>query len=260
MRDQTLILIPSPLVIPFSYHFLKRRLEKEFTLHIPTVPASALTFSKRFLWNENDYADWLFKYIKKNNIQKCFLLGHSNSGPIAIRFAELHPELVNGIILADTIGVEQRGYLQTLWGRVVDAFVEWKLTLWGFHHLLWNLIVHMPNFLYQIRASMRTDIFVKAKGLTVPVLILWGRRDHTIPLFLGEKLNRALPLSKLYISEEGSHDWLITHADESSRVIVDWSKSKVINYADEKTDSGTSHFSSSPGASHAPELKGHLRS
>lgn len=258
MRDQTLILIPSPLVIPFSYLFLKRRLEKEFTLHIPTVPASALTFSKRFLWNENDYATWLFKYMEEHKIKNCFLLGHSNSGPIAIRFAELHPDRVQGVILADTIGVEERGYFETLWGRVVDGFIEWKLTLWGFHHLLWNFIVHMPNFLYQIRASMRTNIFQTAKSLTVPVLILWGKRDHTIPLFLGQKLHAGLPHSRLYISFEGSHDWPITHADEASSVIVDWTKSKVLNYADEKTDFGTSHFSSSPGPSPAAELKGHL--
>lgn len=174
------------------------------------------------MWNEKDYASWLLRYMEEEKIEKCFLLGHSNSGPIAIEFANRHPQKVLGIILADTIGVEKRSYFKTLFGRLIDGFIEVKLTLWGFYQLAWNFFVHMPNFIFQIRAAMETDVLEDAKKLKVPVLILWGNRDHTIPLHLGRKLHENVPKSKLHICGSGSHDWLITHADESSRVILDW--------------------------------------
>jgi pimeloyl-ACP methyl ester carboxylesterase len=215
MNDETLILLPSPLVLPYSYHFLKKRLEKKFHLIIPKMPQSST-------WSESEYSEWLFTLMKKSHIEKCFLLGHSNSGAIAIWFAKRHPEKIKGVILVDTIGVSEISYPKILLGRLIDAFIEWKLTLWGFHHLIWNFIFHMPNFLFQIKESAKTDILQVASEIKVPALILWGRRDHTIPLTHAQKLRSRISGSELYISEVGSHDWIITNADEAEEVLKKW--------------------------------------
>lgn len=224
MRDRVLILIPSPLVLPYSYKFLRKHFEAKFTLLIPRVPESALSFSQKKRWSEHEYALWLKEYLEENKLQNFYLLGHSNSGAIALWFAKLYPERLQGIILADSIGVKKAKLLPTLWGRLLDAVIEWKLTLWGFHHLLCNLLLHPLNFLFQIRESIRTDILVVASSVSVPTLILWGKRDHTIPLARGKELHRAIKESRLYVSEKGSHDWIITRATEAVEVISEWAE------------------------------------
>lgn len=160
--------------------------------------------------------------MSENGIDKAFIMGHSNSGSIAIRFTELHPEKVSGVIVTDTIGMERIGVVKILLGRLIDAFIEWKLSLWGFYHLIIKFVLNPPAFLYQIWLSKAADVKASAVKVKVPMLILWGRRDHTIPLESGEILHRLVPHSKLYVSENGSHDWILTHAAEAVKVIDEW--------------------------------------
>lgn len=43
----------------------------------------------------------LFDYCKEKNIQKCYLLGHSMGGKLAMFFATAHPNMVDKLIVAD---------------------------------------------------------------------------------------------------------------------------------------------------------------
>ncbi|WP_083465560.1 alpha/beta fold hydrolase [Thalassobacillus sp. C254] len=45
----------------------------------------------------------------------------------------------------------------------------------------------------------------RAEGLHVPTLIIWGENDELIPVENGEKLDAALPNSKLVVFEETGH-------------------------------------------------------
>lgn len=222
MHDETLILIPSPLVIPHSYKFLKEELQRKINLIIPELPSTSTFFNKKVVWTERDYSLWLSKILSENHVEKCFLLGHSNSGAIVIWLAKLHPEKIKGVIIVDSIGVKETSYVKILVGRIIDAFIEWRLTLWGFTHLIWNLIFHMPNFIFQIKESAKTNLLDVASKIRTPTLILWGKRDHTIPLENGIKLHSVIPGSEIYISEKGSHDWIITNAEEAAEVLEKW--------------------------------------
>ncbi|MEB3102131.1 alpha/beta fold hydrolase [Ferviditalea candida] len=42
-------------------------------------------------------------------------------------------------------------------------------------------------------------------GLSVPVLIVWGRQDELVPLSSGEKLKKAIPDSELFVIDECGH-------------------------------------------------------
>lgn len=42
--------------------------------------------------------------------------------------------------------------------------------------------------------------------IRIPVLLLWGRQDRIVPLFQGERLERAIPGAKLVILEECGHN------------------------------------------------------
>lgn len=222
MSKKILILLPSPFALPYSYRDLIEKLEKDFKVYAPALPESDRFYTKKKTWNEKAYARWLKGFLDQNEISRCFLIGHSNSGATAIEASLRYPELVAGLILSGSIGMARQSYFKILTGRVIDACFEIKLTLWGFHHLLWNLIFHPQNFLFQIREACTKILIKEMKSLKVPVLIMWGRRDFTIPLKIGKQFPKIIKNSTLYVSNSGSHDWLITHAEEFSEVVRKW--------------------------------------
>ena len=64
------------------------------------------------------------------------------------------------------------------------------------------------------------DVTADPPHVRRPTLLAWGRRDWTVPLCCGETLHRLIPDSELYISRDGSHDWLMTHPAEFAAAIL----------------------------------------
>ncbi|MFY0526083.1 alpha/beta fold hydrolase [Archangium gephyra] len=58
-----------------------------------------------------------------------------------------------------------------------------------------------------------------APRVRMPVLLAWGRRDHTMPLSCAERLRERLPHARVYVGA-GSHDWLITDSREFTRAVL----------------------------------------
>jgi hypothetical protein len=56
----------------------------------------------------------------------------------------------------------------------------------------------------------------------VPTLIAWGRRDKTIPLYAAGTFFKLIPNSHVYISDEGSHNWLIQRPEEFCQAVTEF--------------------------------------
>jgi pimeloyl-ACP methyl ester carboxylesterase len=107
-----------------------------------------------------------------------------------------------------------------LLGRWVDAMLELRLSLTGWHHLFYNLLLHTRNFLGQIDASIRQDLRPYARRVAVPTLVAWGARDHTMPPRCARVLEKLLPRPHVHVAPTGSHDWIITHPDEFAEAVA----------------------------------------
>lgn len=221
-RSLHLIILPSPLIQAATYRHLARRLGSHFHVRILELPESGWNFSAQKYWSAQNYADWVEKLLRKENQSPVILLGHSNSGAIALHLAAVSPDLVQAVVLADTIGVRPQKALRTLLGRALDALIEFKFTLWASFHLLFNLLFHPRNFFFQVRMAIREDLRPVIRRVHVPALILWGQRDHTMPLALSQKLQEMLPQACLFRSPRGSHDWILTNPQEFSDVLTHW--------------------------------------
>lgn len=213
-----IIIIPSPLILARTYNRLAYELSDKFQVLIPDLPGTGFFRSRGTVWNEKKYAAWIYRFINDLHITKAFFLGHSNSGPIAIQMAVDYPNKVQGIILADSIGLKTKGALHILKGRAMDAFIELPFTILATKDLLLNLFLHPLNFLNQLHLSFATDISQTLEKLKSSLLILWGSRDHATSLRSARKIGRQISTSQLYISD-GSHDWVITKPKEASDVI-----------------------------------------
>lgn len=142
--------------------------------------------------------------------RSCVLVGHSNSGPIALLVAVRYPGCVSGLVLVDSIGAHSaRSLPPVLAGRIMDACLEPLLTLRGIPAIAYNLARHPRSFLSQLPEAAGDDWLPLATQVNVPTLIAWGRRDHTMPLANAARFQAAIPHAQVATSRTGSHDWII---------------------------------------------------
>lgn len=212
----TLILLPSMLVLGRSYTWLRRVLCREFRIVVVEMPGCGEGSVLSEAWSFERYAQWLIKLLEQTPLRdRPTLIGHSNSGPVALILAATRPDLIGRLVVVDSVGADSaQSLLRVLGGRALDAVLEARLTFWGFHHILHNVFRHWRNFWNQVWLAVRYDATAYASRTATPTLIAWGRRDHTMPLRGAHTLDRAMPNAKVHVSPTGSHDWLITNPEE----------------------------------------------
>jgi pimeloyl-ACP methyl ester carboxylesterase len=220
-RGPTLVLLPSMLVLGRSYTWLRRVLCRDFRVLIIEMPGCGQGSVLSEAWSFEHYARWLTRLLEQTPLSdRPTVIGHSNSGPVALILAATRPDLVGRLVLVDSVGADSsKSLLRVLGGRAFDAVLEARLTFWGFHHILYNLFRHWRNFWNQVWLAVRHDATGHAPRTTTPTLVAWGRRDHTMPLRGAHVLEQAISDAKLHVSPTGSHDWLITNPVEFTETL-----------------------------------------
>lgn len=174
------------------------------------------------------YAEWLAAFLEARRVHEpVILIGHSFGGAVAIKLADAHPQLVDRLILVNSIGGatwrnagDQR--------RLLSERPAWD---WGIHlsrsatslrGLLRVLPVvaadavpnaaRHPRTMWQVgrlarHASLATELD-ELKKRRLPVVILWGREDTVLPEACARSLIEALHAPHV-VTVPGDHAWLI---------------------------------------------------
>lgn len=214
------VLLPSQLVISRAYKPTIAALARRFKVITVEMPGVGGASRLREPWGENDYAEWLAKFLAEMNLTRPTIIGHSNSAPAALLMAVKYPQFLGRLVLADPVGADPfHSILRVLAGRAIDAGIELQLSVSGWPHILFNLAHHPRNFLRQIKLAVDADMIEAARCVKVPALLAWGRRDFTMRPAWAKRLLDALPDGRMYWSSHGSHDWLITHPDEFAAAV-----------------------------------------
>ena len=215
-----LLLVASQLVRARTYRPIIPLLSTHFRLLVVELPGCGRSERLGDRWSATRYADWLAAFMSKLAIDRAAVIGHSNSGAVALMLAASHPGRVERLVIVDSVGARKNhSVLIVCLARAADAVLELGLTLRGWPDVLYNLLSHTRSFLAQVLAAARLDVLGTAPEVRAPTLIGWGRSDHTMPLSCAERLRALIPDSQLYLSR-GSHDWCITNGEEFSHVVV----------------------------------------
>ena len=216
-----LVLLATTLVRSRPYAPVIRRLAGRFRVYAVDMPGCGGSQRLAETWGFERYAAWAAGLLEQLGLERVTLVGHSNSAGAAMVLGALHPGRVARVVLADGVGADESpSYFRVLLGRWVDAMLELRLSLTGWHHLFYNLLLHTRNFLGQIDASIRQDLRPYARRVAVPTLVAWGARDHTMPPRCARVLEKLLPRPHVHVAPTGSHDWIITHPDEFAEAVA----------------------------------------
>jgi pimeloyl-ACP methyl ester carboxylesterase len=219
------VILASTLVRARSYHWLSECLAPHFRVLAVEMPASGRASRPPRPWGFEDYAQWAAHFLEKLDLRDVTLIGHSNSGGTVMVMAAAGrlASRLGRIVLADSVGGDVSPSLpRALLGRAIDAVLEPRLTLFGWHHVLYNAFFHPATTMAQVWISVHEDLRRYAAAAKVPALVAWGARDHTIPPRCAAALRDAIPNAELYVSPRGSHDWLLDRAEEFTAVLRDF--------------------------------------
>lgn len=147
-------------------------------------------------------------YLKKNNIDKFNLLGHSLGGGLALHFASKYHDRIKRLFLIDSKGVYES---ESIISGVKNLIKE---------HLKRSLVDNVEDFLRVIEnpilnfrlglTAHYSDAVEQAKKIKIDTHIFWGEKDYMTPVAHGQKLKSLIKNSKLLVLKEMGHDWILS--------------------------------------------------
>lgn len=212
-RGRPIVLLASPLIAARSYRPVIRALSKHGRVIAVDLPGAGFSQKVRAPWTPARYADWLERFFERLGLEDVTLIGHSNSGAVALLAASFAPERLRELVLVDTIGFDPSGsHLRVLLARLLTAAREPRFTLSSVLDIAVNLARHPRNFVHQARLPARLDLRAAASRVRVPTVIAWGARDRTMRTPSIWEARRRMPHARVALDPRGDHDWLVQHA------------------------------------------------
>ncbi|MCH8813833.1 MAG: adenylate/guanylate cyclase domain-containing protein [Chloroflexi bacterium] len=150
------------------------------------------------------------------------LFGYSEGGPIAIRYAEKHPEKVSHLILGGTFaapariagGPEMQNALMAIikqqWGLGSGLMAELFFgedadpAIHRAFAVYQQQAANAEDALHSMEATLEIDVTSSLPSITMPTLVLHGRDDRTSPIENGQELAAGIKGAR-FVSFEGHH-------------------------------------------------------
>lgn len=166
----------------------------------------------------SDYCEFLHTFIHKKKLGRVVLLGHSFGGRVSLRYANMYPGDVSGLILTGTPGVtpvpRRRLMLFIVVAKIGKAILSiWPLSILQNKIRLWYYYLVGAREFYRASGVMRDTfkLIVKEeltefmRGIRVPCLLVWGALDRITPVWIAEKMHDLIEKSELVIIADRDH-------------------------------------------------------
>jgi pimeloyl-ACP methyl ester carboxylesterase len=176
-----------------------------------------------------EYADEIYGVIKRLNVGRCCVAGHSLGGAIAMSLALSHHDVVKGVVLIGT-GAKLR-----VLPRILEGIKKSKEnTINDINTLAFSKeassALKKDSFeeMMQCRAEViykdfnacdRFDMMDSISSLTIPALIVCGTEDSLTPPKYSHYLDKAIQDSRLVLIEDAGHMVMMEKPEEVNRAI-----------------------------------------
>ena len=247
-RGRPIVLMHGFAASRFTYRFWADDLASTHQIHLVDLfGCGCAPFPADGRYGPREQGEAVLRYIRENDLRGVTLVGHSLGGGIALFVALRLQELGETDRLAGIVSVAGAAYVQALpkfIGLVRLPWIgRWLLRAIGPERVIpavLRSILYDPSSITpeQIdgyaaplrewerrRAVVETARHIVPEGIEdlerrwrtiqTPALLLWGRHDYVVPLWVGERLARELPNSELVVLERCGHVPPEERAEES---------------------------------------------
>jgi pimeloyl-ACP methyl ester carboxylesterase len=223
----------------FTYRFWAEDLARTHALHLMDVCGfgAAPAPSGRAGYGPLGQAEAVVRYLREEDLRGAILVGHSLGGGVALLAALRLHELGEDQRLAGLVSIAGPAYPQAipyyiglaripLLGSTLLRFVRAdRLVRRVLRYVVDDPACVTDEQVEGYAAPLRTrrtkravvetarqivppnlgELAARFGEVTVPTLLLWGRHDRIIPLWVGQRLERDLPNARLVVLEHCGH-------------------------------------------------------
>lgn len=189
-------------------------LKENFTLWLLDLPGFGRSDLPKKQFTISDFAKTIAGFIKKNNIKKPTVFGHSYGGKVAIKLASLYPNLIDKLILEDSSGIKpKKGIFQILVFPIAKIASLLLPNIGNYKTRLRAKLYKKLESDYKDAGNMK-DIFVNTlkedltadlEKIQTETLLIWGENDRAVPLKYGKRMSQLIRNSKLVTLEDVGH-------------------------------------------------------
>lgn len=205
------------------------------------------------------YARFVSSFIDKLDAAKVTIVGTSLGGHVAAAYATLHPDKINGLVLAGSMGLvpvgeEMRLRIQAAANNQTRDFVAQKLLRVMADPALvtesfieeefrFNNSPGAAAALQKLGEYIATDLDKDIVGERlnqlppdIPILLVWGDQDKTVPLNAGLAAHKLIPRSKLVVLKGVAHASYFEDPLSFNQVLIDFMRGRLGKHISERVE------------------------
>jgi len=202
-----------------SWTGIQERLSKNFQVILLDFPGFGKSDFPPKAWGVQDYCEFILDFTEKMELEKFHLLGHSFGGRVCIKLAAQFPEKIKKLILVDSAGIESekgmsikvRTRLASLMGifKAVPGFKIGRKFYYKFMIRNTDYFKAMGIMKEVFKKVIAEDLTSWLGKISVPTLIIWGKRDKSTPIKHGYLMEEKIRNSELKIFDTGHSPHLL---------------------------------------------------
>jgi pimeloyl-ACP methyl ester carboxylesterase len=228
--EKTFVLLHGFLSSTFTFRHLIPLLKEEYqVLSVDLPPFGKSGKCNRYVYSYRNLADTVIKLTDFLGLKKMIFIGHSMGGQIVLNILHLMPELADKAILLCSSSYLKRSKLPLIISSYIPyfhLFVKYWFARTGvkknlqdslYNHALITdemingylqpflqdeIFVALTRMIRHREGDLSKEILNQIK---TPCLLIWGDHDNSMPLHIGEKLNKDLSNSELIVLKETGH-------------------------------------------------------
>lgn len=214
-------------------------LKTKYTVIAPDMPGFGESDEPREPWDVSRYVDFVIDFLKPYNIKSLTFLGHSFGGRVILKMFERTdlPFAIERIILVDSAGVKpkktmkQKAKLYSY--KLAKNILGLEPVKKAFPHAIDSLRRKNGSADYNAASPIMRQCLVKVVNedlthlfpkVTVPSLLVWGRKDTATPVSDAELMKKSMPDAGLVILENSGHYSFLDEAYTFNRVLASFMK------------------------------------
>ena len=182
-----------------------------------------------------EISDWIKSLMNKININKIFIIGHSQGGLVGIDFSSRYPELTKKIILvANSYKMPVNQDLIDL-AELGDEKAVLLMMKWGYEgskaFIGGNPVKKIVNSARDIREVLAVDLNAcnnykngedAIKKIKCPTLCIFGDLDKMVPVKVGLKMAEQIKNSETKIISDCGHMIIFEKAFEMRKLVKEF--------------------------------------
>ncbi len=186
-----------------------KKLSSKYTVTLLDLPGFGSSEDPTTPWDTYDYANLVLGFMKKLEIKSSIIVGHSFGGRIATILAANNSERVPSIVLIDAGGIHIQSFITKFKIFFYKIFVKpvrsiipkklQKLLGSGDYRALSGTM--RTSFIKIVNQDLRY-LFPK---VTVPLSIIWGSNDQTLPVEYVKIYKKLIPHAQVKIIWSADH-------------------------------------------------------